>query len=501
MVPVSTPPKTSAKRAVAPGAAKAVKSTKSSLAKAVKARATKAATPTTKAVKARVAKAPTKVASPTKAPAKVASPAKAVRINSTSPSPADAASGEGNGPGRGSGRGYGRGRGIYNRQLQRTNERWPIGARFLAWLFRRPELLLALLGRTAPVRVDGRVMNRGIQALLEVMSRLEGLLGGRAVAEGLGDPVVMRKQMSRIALFTMPIRTDVHVVERMIPPAAGSKGSPGIPVRVYRRFGTGLGLGSRPPAIVYFHGGGWVIGDLISHDPSCRLLAAVSGCVVVAVDYRLAPEDPFPAAVEDALAAYRWVHGHTDELGIADGRVGVMGDSAGGNLAAVVALLTRPGAPIPPSLSATAAATVPAPIAQGLIYPGLSTRFDSESMRLFGKGFFLTEKEMEGYRHAYLPNREDWELGEASPLLTDDVDGVAPALVVTAGFDPLRDDGDDYAAKLRQAGVEVEHRCYDDQVHGFFGMGFLADSLALSVEVCDAMGRMMRRDGRRQGQG
>ncbi|HEX3460445.1 MAG TPA: alpha/beta hydrolase fold domain-containing protein [Acidimicrobiales bacterium] len=485
---MSTPPKTSAKRGATPGAAKAVKSTKSGLAKAVKARATKAATPTTKAVKARA----------TKSPANVASPAKAVRTNSTPPLPADAATGEGNGRGRG----FGRSRGVYNRQWQRANERWPIGARFLAWLFRRPELLLALLGRSAPVRVDGRVMNRGIQALLEVMSRLDGLLGGRAVAEGLGDPVVMRKQMSRIALFTMPIRTDVHVVERIIPAAGGSTGSPGIPVRVYRRFGTGLGLGSPPPAIVYFHGGGWVIGDLLSHDPSCRLLAAVSGCVVVAVDYRLAPEDPFPAAVEDALAAYRWVHGHTDELGIADGRVGVMGDSAGGNLAAVVALLTRPGAPTPASLAASPPATaVPAPIAQGLVYPGLSTRFDSESMRLFGQGFFLTEKEMEGYRAAYLPNREDWELGEASPLLTDDVDGVAPALVVTAGFDPLRDDGDDYAAKLRQAGVEVEHRCYDDQVHGFFGMGFLADSLALSVEVCDAMGRMMRRDGLRPGRG
>jgi acetyl esterase len=491
---MSTPPKTSSKRAVAPAAAK---STNPSLAKAVKAPATKA--PTTKAVKAPATKAPTQAASPSKTPAKVASPAKAGRTNSTSPASLDAASGEANGLGRGAGRGSGRGRGIYNRQWQRANERWPIGARFLAWLFRRPELLLALLGRPAPVRVDGRVMNRSIQALLEVMSRLDGLLGGRAVAEGLGDPVVMRKQMSRVALFTMPIRTDVHVVERTIPAAGGSKGSNDIPVRVYRRFGTGLGLGPRPPAIVYFHGGGWVIGDLVSHDPSCRLLAAVSGCVVVAVDYRLAPEDPFPAAVEDALAAYRWVHGHTDELGIADGRVGVMGDSAGGNLAAVVALLTRPGAPTPPSLTAAAAAAVAAPIAQGLVYPGLSTRFDSESMRLFAKGFFLTEKEMVGYRHAYLPNREDWELGEASPLLTDDVDGVAPALVVTAGFDPLRDDGDDYAAKLRQAGVEVEHRCYDDQVHGFFGMGFLADSLALSVEVCDAMGRMMHRDGPRRG--
>jgi acetyl esterase len=216
--------------------------------------------------------------------------------------------------------------------------------------------------------------------------------------------------------------------------------------------------------------------------------------VVVAVDYRLAPEDPFPAAVDDALAAYAWVCGHADELRIAEDRVGVMGDSAGGNLAAAVALLTRKGASVPTASAVTVAPGIPAPFAQGLLYPGLSARFDSESIRIFGEGFFLTLQSMKGFRRAYLPDQADWELAAASPLLADEVDGVAPALVVTAGFDPLCDDGQAYADKLTSAGVEVEYRCYDDQVHGFFNMGILADSLALSIEVCDAMGRMMHRD-------
>ena len=204
--------------------------------------------------------------------------------------------------------------------------------------------------------------------------------------------------MQEIARFAMPIRTDVHV-------SAGRSQRPGGARRPATsrsgstagsaRCGSGVGLGSRPPAIVYYHGGGWVEGDLISHDPSCRLLAAVSGCVVVAVDYRLAPEDPFPAAVDDSLAAYAWVHAHTEELGIAEGQVGVMGDSAGGNLAAVVALLTRDGAAIPTSIVPVPPGT-PAPIAQGLVYPGLTTRFDSESVSPLRHGFFLTDQVHDG---------------------------------------------------------------------------------------------------------
>jgi acetyl esterase len=216
------------------------------------------------------------------------------------------------------------------------------------------------------------------------------------------------------------------------------------------------------------------------------MLAAVARCLVVSVDYRLAPEHPFPAAVDDALAAYSWVRRHTEELGIDRRRVGVMGDSAGGNLAAVVALETRAG-------GTAADPDVLPPTAQGLIYPGVDARMETDSVRSLADSFFLTRQSMELSRARYLPDPADWTDRRASPLLAPDHRGAAPALVVTAGFDPLRDDGENYAAVLRAAGVPVEYRCYDDQVHGFMGMGILADSLALATEVCDAMGRLIRR--------
>ena len=306
----------------------------------------------------------------------------------------------------------------------------------------------------------------------------------------------------------MPVRSDVHVSGRTIP---GSAGTPDIPIRVYRQYGAGLAPGpdgqSGLPAIVYFHGGGWVAGDLESHDASCRMLAAVSRCLVVAVDYRLAPEHPYPAAVDDAVAAYRWVQLHHEELGTAAGLVGVMGDSAGGNLAAVVAQRTRAGAGgstsdnsnsshSSDSSAASDASDVPPPVVQGLVYPALDARLQSDSVASMGEGLFLTRANMEYYRSQYLPRPSDWESPGASPLLADDLHDLAPALVVTAGFDPLRDDGSAYAAALCDAGVEVEYRCYDDQIHGFMGMGILDDSLALATEVCDAMGRMMRRASR-----
>jgi acetyl esterase len=377
------------------------------------------------------------------------------------------------------------GRGIYDRRRQRAAEHWPLPARFNAWVFRHPEAVLTLLGRRAPVQIDGRVLNRSTQAMLELGNRIQlGLSSGPTL-----DQQVVRRQLLRLALIAMPVRTDVYVTGRTIPKAESPEGSDGIPVQVYRRFGSGVGsgvgLGVRPPGIVYYHGGGWISGDLRTHDASCRLLAATSGCVVVSVDYRLAPEHPFPAAMDDAMAAYAWVHRHAAELGIAEGRVGVMGDSAGGNLAAVVSLRTREGEP-------TAVPGLPGPVAQGLIYPSVNLRVDPESTDL-GDGFFLTLESMEQMRAAYVPDEADWDDPGVSPLLIEDLSGAAPALVVTAGFDPLHHDGDAYADKLVKAGVEVEHRHYEDQVHGFFGMGILADSLALSTEVCDAMGRLMWR--------
>ena len=384
------------------------------------------------------------------------------------------------GSGRDGGRGRARSRALYNRRVQRADERWPVAARSLAGIFRHPDLVLGLLGAGAPVERGGRVLNRSSQALVETVNRLSG-------SAGVYDPQSMRVQSRRAARAMMPIRTDVHVTGRVIP---GPAGAPDVPIRIYRRYGSGLGAGPRggnpQQAIVFFHGGGWVTGDLDTHDPLCRILAAVSRCLVVAVGYRLAPEDPFPAAVDDALAAYRWVHRHRGELGIAMGQVGVMGDSAGANLAAVVAQETRSG-------GRASEPDVPPPLVQGLVYPVADARLDTGSMRDLAEGFLLTRETMEYFREAYLPDRSDWDSAQASPLLAPDLAGLPPALVVTAGFDPLRDDGTGYAEALRSAGVDVEYRCYDDQIHGFMVMGVLDDALALATEVCDSMGRLMRR--------
>ncbi len=324
---------------------------------------------------------------------------------------------------------------------------------------------------------------------MEATGRLAALRDGRRQNGRDLDPQVMRSQLRSATRAVMPQRTDVHVTERVI---TGPPGPSALRVRIYRQFGSGLGRGSdrrsELPAIVFFHGGGWVSGDLDSHDGTCRLLAAVSRCLVVAVDYRVAPEHPFPAAVDDAVAAYEWVQRHADELGVDPGRVGVMGDSAGGNLAAVVAqsALRSPGGGIP----------MAPPVAQCLVYPAVDAHLDTDSMRSLGEGLRFTRATIEYYRRQYLPDEADWDLAAASPLLAADLAGLAPALIVTAGFDPLRDDGANYAEALGRAGVEVEYRCYDDQVHGFMGMGILPESWALATEVCDAMGRLMRRSQR-----
>ena len=384
----------------------------------------------------------------------------------------------GRGPGGPPGR---RGRRLlYDRRLAARSERWSVAGRALAAVLARPELVLRASGRAEPVVRGGLVLNRGVQALLVLSSALERLSSSGGAEP---DPVETRDQFTALAKVAMPVRTDVHVTGRHVP---GPDGAPDVPVRIYRRFGAGVGRGPRPAAITYFHGGGWVVGNLDSHDASCRLLAAVTGCVVVAVDYRLAPEHPFPAAVEDCLAAYTWVHDHHRALGTAAGVVGVMGDSAGGNLAAVVSLCGRDGA-------------VPAPVAQGLVYPALDARLGSPSMREFADGFFLTRAGMEAFRAHYVPDPAAWESWRVSPLLAEDKRGVAPALGITAGFDPLRDEGAGYARDLEAADVEVEYRCYDDMVHGFFGMGVVPDCLALATEVCDAMGALMRRAARAAG--
>jgi acetyl esterase len=234
-----------------------------------------------------------------------------------------------------------------------------------------------------------------------------------------------------------------------------------IPLRLYRPGGvpatTPLG------ALVFFHGGGWVIGDLETHDALCRQLTAESGVSVVSVDYRLAPEHKFPAAVDDAWAATRWVVAHAGELGIDANRLSVGGDSAGGTLAAVVALQARDE-------------RAPSIALQVLLYPVTDVAGETRSYRDFAEGHLLTRESMRWFIAHYLKAPDQAADWRASPLRARSFAGLAPALIVTAGFDPLRDEGEAYAQRLREADVRVDAICYGGMIHGFVPMGRLIDT-------------------------
>ncbi|MBV9359889.1 MAG: alpha/beta hydrolase [Betaproteobacteria bacterium] len=225
------------------------------------------------------------------------------------------------------------------------------------------------------------------------------------------------------------------------------------------------------PALLYFHGGGWTIGDVDTHDVLCRQLAVGARCVVFSVDYRLAPEHPFPSAVEDCFAATRYVAENAAKLKVSGIAVG--GDSAGGNLAATVALLARD-------------AGGPALAFQLLIYPATDQRMNTPSHERNGQGYLLTRDSMNYFRHSYLPNERDWSDWRASPLVAKNHAKVPPALVITAGYDPLVDEGRAYADKLRAAGVKVAYREFADMVHGFILFGGVIDTANAAVAECCA---------------
>ncbi len=316
-----------------------------------------------------------------------------------------------------------------------------------------------------PIEVDGRTLDRHVQLLIAFGARL-GVDRNDAV-----DVATRRREMRRFAGLGMRRRRDVHVWDRSFDGPGGE-----LRARVYRPHG----LVGTAPALVYLHGGGWVVGDLDTHDGTCRTLAATARAVVVAIDYRLAPEHPFPAAVDDAVAGYEWVRAQATALDLDPDRIGVAGDSAGGNLAAVVCLAARERGIAPPAM-------------QALIYPATDAHFGTRSYHLFADGFFLDAVAMDYYRGCYLPDEATWDSPLASPLLEPDLSGLPPAVVVTCGFDPLRDEGDAYAQRLRDAGVAVEHRCLDDQVHGAFGMGVLPGGMARITDVCTAIGAVLHR--------
>ncbi|TAM35864.1 MAG: alpha/beta hydrolase [Burkholderiaceae bacterium] len=242
-----------------------------------------------------------------------------------------------------------------------------------------------------------------------------------------------------------------------------------IPLRLYRP--AGAQDAAALPVLVYFHGGGFVIGDLDTHDVLCRELANGAGCAVVAVDYRLAPEHPFPCAVDDCLAATRWVSENAAELHLDAARLAVGGDSAGGNLAAVVSLLARD-------------ADDPAIVFQLLIYPATDARCGAPSHQTNGQGYLLTTESMAYYLGHYLQNAQDKLSDRASPLLSRDLSHLPPALVLTAGYDPLRDEGLQYAQRLSEAGNRVTAVCFERQIHGFILMGKVLEEANSAVALC-----------------
>ena len=271
-------------------------------------------------------------------------------------------------------------------------------------------------------------------------------------------PADLRESFAGLA---MPAAVEgVTAEDRTIPGPGGD-----LAIRIYRPEGAGV-----TPVVVYFHGGGWVIGDIETHDGGCRSLTAASGCTVVSVDYRLAPEATFPAPVEDCFAATLWVQEHAAELGVDGTRLAVAGDSAGGNLAAVVSQLARD-------------LGEPTIAFQLLVYPVTDYEFTSDSMVDNADGYMLTADMMRWFFGHYLAGDVDAVSDpRVSPLRADDLADLPPAHILTAQYDPLRDQGNAYAAALEAAGVPVEHIEYEGMFHGFFNLGSVLDTAQVAVD-------------------
>ncbi|AKT50573.1 alpha/beta hydrolase [Arsenicicoccus sp. oral taxon 190] len=319
-------------------------------------------------------------------------------------------------------------------------------------------VIRAVAGR--PRRVDGYTLRGDVQAAL----RLLEVSPGSDAAEL--TPEQWRAEMETEA-WLFGHRPHVASVRDAAVPGPGGD----IPVRVYNPRPDR----PAPGVVVYFHGGGFVSGSLDTVDPVCRFLARYSGCVVVSVDYRLAPEHAFPCAVEDAVAAFRHVRDHLGDYAAPDAPVAVMGDSAGGNLAAVVCHRTVEDEAGGPDL-------------QVLLTPVVDWSRKARSYTLFAQGYYLTEATMDWYSHHYLREPEQAGHPDASPLLARHLGGLPPAYVLVAAFDVLRDEGLAYAARLEEAGVPVTLRVDEDGTHGDINaMGLSRASRDLVIEVSEAV--------------
>ena len=328
-------------------------------------------------------------------------------------------------------------------------------------LLHLPERLLSRLLRR-PVEVDGQRLAPDVQLLL---------LLERAVDRDPPNPAVQQVRSGLARGSAIARGRTVQPVSTRDLTAAGR-----LPARLYEPVGLRRGRG----LLVFYHGGGWVVGTLDSHDNLCRYLALAGGVRVLSVDYRLAPEHPFPAAVEDAVAAFDWVVANAAVLGADPGLIGVGGDSAGGNLAVVVSQHAAAGGGGRPAY-------------QLLIYPAVDFSRRRRSRELFSAGFYLTDERMTWFESHYLGSWTDKADLRLSPLLAEDLSGMPPTYLVTAGFDPLRDEGEEFAKRLAAAGVPVQVRRQDALIHGFANMFNVSPSArAAVVEIAAAL-----RDGLR----
>ena len=311
------------------------------------------------------------------------------------------------------------------------------------------------------ITIDGNTLDPTMQMMLASLK-----LSGEEGLSAADDPAACRQNMLQLTQLLDRHRLPVGgVTDLSIPGPAGD-----IPARHYRPDNDELG-----PLLVFFHGGGYVLGDLDTADNGCRMICRGAGIHVLSIDYRLAPEHPAPAAVDDCYAAYRWALEQGSQLGTKPGVVAVGGDSAGGALSAVVSLLGRDDG-VPPAL-------------QMLLYPWADQRGGTRSRALFGRGFLLTQRDLDWFRGHYL-GRSDVEIGDprVSPLLAPELSGLPRALVITAGFDPLRDEGEAYAVALRKAGVMVDLRRMSTLVHGFANLWPLGgDSTFAMAEIVSAL--------------
>jgi acetyl esterase/lipase len=314
------------------------------------------------------------------------------------------------------------------------------------------------------ITMGGRTMDPKAQIVGEFVKSIR--------VPGYYPPLPELRQQLRVMVSLMdePAPALARIEGIRIPGPAGE-----IPARVYSASAATTPL----PAVVYFHGGGWVQGDLETHHGLCARLAKHAGVLVVAVDYRLAPEHKFPAAVDDCLAAYRWARAKGRDVGADPARVAVAGDSAGGNLSATVSQLA-------------ASVGSPVPTCQVLIYPAVDFSLDTESHREMVEGHVIPRERVLWYMQQYLRNDADKTDRRASPLRASSLTGQPPALIVTAGFDPLRDEGRAYGDRLREAGVDVVYREYPGQIHAFVSLTkAIPQGMAATLEVAEYLRRRL----------